>query len=91
MVISLPELSSYTHTHTHNHTHTHMPTLATLPRRRLTFETVSKEVFVFGGTEFELDEVPLLESGRWSIKWQDGENFSKVLHMVVLLTNFRGH
>jgi len=52
---------------------------------------VSKEVFVFGGTEFELDEVPLLESGRWSIKWQDGENFSKVLHMVVLLTNFRGH
>jgi hypothetical protein len=31
-----------------------------------------QEVFVFGGTEFAQDEVPLLESGRWSVKWQDG-------------------
>jgi hypothetical protein len=32
----------------------------------------NQEVFVMGGAEFAEGDAPLLESGRWSIKWQDG-------------------
>ena len=32
----------------------------------------NQEVFVMGGAEYAEGEAPLLESGRWSIKWQDG-------------------
>ena len=32
----------------------------------------NQEVFVMGGVEYAEGEAPLLESGRWSIKWQDG-------------------
>jgi len=45
--------------------------------RRALMRTMNKlkanqEVFVLGGNEFPPGEVPMLESGRWSIKWQDG-------------------
>ena len=33
---------------------------------------VNQECFVMGGTEYAEGEAPILESGRWSIKWQDG-------------------
>ncbi len=45
--------------------------------RRALLRTMSKlkanqEVFVLGGNEYPQGVLPMLESGRWSIKWQDG-------------------